>query len=545
MAIDIGNRQRQTQRQIGPLPAIFDAYVMVDWSAAAVPSTGADSIWIASAERRDGQLTPPRLANPRTRRAAAALLADLLSDLVARDCVTLAGFDFAFGFPAGFARRLRGEQADWRKVWKDVAARVHDADNNANNRFEVAAALNERVSGGPFPFWGCPATVAGPLLSARKPAGYGDGLAEYRMCDLAGGGAHPVWKLAYSGCVGSQTLLGIAHLQALRRHPWLAEVARIWPFETGLARLGRPGPGEWRLLFAEIYPSIFESRNASHAIKDARQVRTVVERVRLLDEAGRLAPLFAGPSTLTPEQRLAIETEEGWILGIETTDRGRRGQAASTTPSTAGGYDYVRDPDEIYRQSFAMVRAEADLSPLPPDLEPLAVRLIHAAGDPGIVRDLAWTEDAVAAGRRALAGGAPILVDVEMVAAGIMRARLPADNAVVCTLAEPDVAEAAQAIGNTRSAAAVDRWLDRLAGAVVAIGNAPTALFRLLELLDGGAQCPAVILGFPVGFVGAVEAKEALIAHPLRVPFVTLRGRRGGSAIAAAAVNALAVVEMV
>jgi precorrin-8X/cobalt-precorrin-8 methylmutase len=519
------------------MPALFDAYVMVDWSAAAVPATGADSVWIASAERCDGALTPLRLANPRTRREAAALLADLLSDLVARDYVTLVGFDFAFGYPAGFAQRLHRPGADWRSVWREIAARVRDADNNANNRFEVAAALNQRISGRPFPFWGCPATAAGPLLAARKPAGYGD-LAEFRMCDLAGGGAHPVWKLAYSGCVGSQTLLGIAHLQALRQHPWLADITRVWPFETGLRAVQRPAAGEWRLLFAEIYPSIFDSRSAGHAIKDARQVQTVVERLRLLDDAGRLAPLFAGPPTLTSEQRLAIETEEGWILGIETTDRQRRARAASITP--AAGYDYVRDPEEIYRRSFAAIRAEADLSALPANLEPLAVRLIHAAGDSGIVRDLAWTEDAFAAGRRALAGGAPILVDTEMVAAGIMRARLPAENPVVCTLAEPDLAEAAQAIGNTRSAAAVDRWLDRLAGAVVAIGNAPTALFRLLELLDGGAPRPAVILGFPVGFVGATEAKEALIAHPLRVPFVTLRGRRGGSAMAAAAVNALA-----
>ena len=196
---------------------------MVDWSAAAVPATGADSIWIASAERRDGALPPPRLDNPPTRRAASALLADLLSDLVARDRVTLVGFDFAFGYPAGFARRLRGEGADWRAVWKEIAARMRDSDNNANNRFEVAAALNERISGGSFSVLGMPGQAAGPLLSTRKPAGFGETAAELRLCDRAAGGAHPVWKLAYPGCVGSQTLLGIAHLQALRQHPWLAD----------------------------------------------------------------------------------------------------------------------------------------------------------------------------------------------------------------------------------------------------------------------------------------------------------------------------------
>jgi precorrin-8X/cobalt-precorrin-8 methylmutase len=207
---------------------------------------------------------------------------------------------------------------------------------------------------------------------------------------------------------------------------------------------------------------------------------------------------------------------------------------------SGGGYDYIRDPDEIYRRSFAIIRAEADLRALPADLEPIAVRLIHAAGDPGIVGDLAWSDGAGAAGRQALASGAPILVDTEMVAAGIIRNRLPAGNAVICTLAEPGVAAAARAAGTTRSAAAVDCWRDRFAGAVVAIGNAPTALFRLLELLGQGAPRPALILGFPVGFVGATESKEALIAHRAGVPFVTLRGRRGGSAFAAAAVNALA-----
>ncbi|MFO1113920.1 MAG: precorrin-8X methylmutase [Rhodospirillales bacterium] len=206
----------------------------------------------------------------------------------------------------------------------------------------------------------------------------------------------------------------------------------------------------------------------------------------------------------------------------------------------AGAYDYVRDPDEIYRRSFAAIRAEADLSEVPAELEPLAVRMIHAAGDTGIAGDLAFSPDAATAGRQALAAGAPILVDAEMVASGIIRARLPKDNAVLCTLREPGIAEAARHAGTTRSAAAVERWRDRLEGAVVAIGNAPTALFRLLELLDEGAPKPALILGFPVGFVGAAESKEALIAHAGGVPFVTLRGRRGGSAFAAAAVNALA-----
>lgn len=201
--------------------------------------------------------------------------------------------------------------------------------------------------------------------------------------------------------------------------------------------------------------------------------------------------------------------------------------------------DYIRDPAEIYRRSFATVRKEADLSALPAALEGIAVRLIHACGMPDIIDDLAWHGGPAGAGRRALAGGAPILVDARMVADGVIADRLPAGNRVLCPLAEPDVTERAKRLGTTRSAAAVDLWLPELEGAVVAIGNAPTALFRLLELLAEGGPRPAAILAFPVGFIGAAESKQALIDLSLDVPYLTLRGRRGGSAMAAAAVNAL------
>lgn len=203
-------------------------------------------------------------------------------------------------------------------------------------------------------------------------------------------------------------------------------------------------------------------------------------------------------------------------------------------------FDYLRDPAAIYQASFAAIRTEADLGRFPGDLEPVAVRLVHACGLPSILDDLTATPDAATVGRAALRAGAPILCDAEMVAHGITRSRLPVDNAVVCALNAPGVAEAARLLATTRSAAAVDRWTDHLNGAVVAIGNAPTALFRLLELLADGAPKPAVILGFPVGFVGAAESKQALIAHAAGIPHITLRGRFGGSALAAAAVNALA-----
>ncbi|CAO3404794.1 precorrin-8X methylmutase [Azospirillum sp. 11R-A] len=203
-------------------------------------------------------------------------------------------------------------------------------------------------------------------------------------------------------------------------------------------------------------------------------------------------------------------------------------------------YDYIRDGAAIYRQSFATIRAEADLTAIPDDLKPVAVRVIHACGMVDAAQDLLFSSDVGSAARTALRAGAPILCDSEMVAHGVTRARLPAGNAVVCTLRDAAVPDLAKSIGNTRSAAALDLWGDRLGGSVVAIGNAPTALFYLLEMLAAGAPKPAAILGFPVGFVGAMESKEALAENPFGVPYLAIRGRRGGSAMAAAAVNALA-----
>jgi precorrin-8X/cobalt-precorrin-8 methylmutase len=202
--------------------------------------------------------------------------------------------------------------------------------------------------------------------------------------------------------------------------------------------------------------------------------------------------------------------------------------------------EYVKDGAAIYRQSFATIRAEADLDRFPPEVERAVVRMIHACGMVDLAGSVAFDPEVGRAARAALRQGAPILADSMMVAHGVTRARLPAGNDVVCTLRDADVPALAEANGTTRSAAAVDKWVPRLAGAVVAIGNAPTALFRLLELLAAGAPAPAAILGLPVGFVGAAESKEALATSGLGVPYLTVHGRRGGSAMTAAAVNALA-----
>ncbi|MCW0212649.1 MAG: precorrin-8X methylmutase [Pseudonocardia sp.] len=201
--------------------------------------------------------------------------------------------------------------------------------------------------------------------------------------------------------------------------------------------------------------------------------------------------------------------------------------------------DYIRDGAEIYRRSFATIRAEADLTGLPPDVAYLAVRMIHACGQVDLPADIGYSAGVAEKAREALRAGAPILCDAMMVASGVTRARLPRDNEVLCTLRDPRVPDLAKDLGNTRSAAALELWRDKLGGAVVAIGNAPTALFHLLDMIDAGAPRPAAVIGIPVGFIGAAESKQAL-AERTDLEFLVVHGRRGGSAITAAALNALA-----
>jgi precorrin-8X/cobalt-precorrin-8 methylmutase len=201
---------------------------------------------------------------------------------------------------------------------------------------------------------------------------------------------------------------------------------------------------------------------------------------------------------------------------------------------------YVRDGAEIYRRSFAMIRAEANLERFDPVLERVVVRMIHACGMVNLAADVDASPAFATRGEQALIGGAPILCDTQMVASGITRSRLPADNEVICTLSEPSVAAVAARLKTTRTAAAVELWRERLAGAVVVIGNAPTALFHLLDLIADGGPVPAAVIGVPVGFIGAAESKAALVEQSLGLDYVVVRGRRGGSAIAAATVNAIA-----
>jgi precorrin-8X/cobalt-precorrin-8 methylmutase len=545
------------------MPALFDTYVIVDWSAASRPKQGRDSIWIC----RLGA-TGETVCNPPTRHAAKGLLADMLAEASERGERVIAGFDFPFGYPAGFAARLGLAGTPWRALWDEITRLVDDQTDNRNNRFYVGATLNRRVTNGKarFPFWGCPVGFTHDFLGPRHHRGHtsDEPLKERRLIDEWMVGAQPCWKLAYTGSVGSQVLTGIPVVRALRHDRRWADRAQIWPFETGL----RP-PAKAQIVFAEVWPSWWRDaiRSDHGPPNDKAQVRTVAEIFAARDRAGELAAWFEGGPNLSDEQRRVIEAEEAWTLGVAAPRRAAKSPSppravgrAPTLPFPASGgglgrglraaspkggegnkagYTYLRDPAAIYRRSFALIRAEAGLARFPPVLRPLAVRLAHAAGDVAILDDLSWSRGAINAGRRALAKGAAILVDSEMVGAGIVRERLPAQNPVICTLRDPAVPDLATRHQTTRSAAAVELWRPHLAGAVIAIGNAPTALFRLLEILVAGAGKPALILAFPVGFVGAAEAKEALIGCGLGLAYVTLKGRRGGSALAAAAVNAL------
>jgi precorrin-8X/cobalt-precorrin-8 methylmutase len=534
---------------------MFDTFVMVDWSAAAVPRTGRDSIWVCW-HAPDGE----RLANPPTRYAARALLQDWLAAALSHGERVLLGFDFPFGYPVGFAARLGLSGAPWRAVWDEIASLLRDDESNLNNRFDVADALNRRVSGGRFPFWGCPPVPARTHLGSKHHRGHEhNGLAERRLVDLHIPSAQPCWKLLGAGSVGGQALTGIPVVRALRDDSRWSDRLRVWPFETGLQT-----PESGAVVIAEVYPSLWAVSPADGEPKDAAQVRSVARFFATRDRAGELAALFAGDPGLSQEERRRVETEEAWTLGVTAANQKpivvpaaaphpdplpasgeREGAPDPRIKSRAEGeghsdatYNYLRDPAEISRRSFATIRREADLARLPRRLRTLALRLAHAAGDTTVLGDLAWSRGAIAAGRRALSTGAPILVDSAMVAAGIT-----GESKTICTLYDPQVPELAVALRTTRSAAAVELWRPNLAGALVAIGNAPTALFRLLEMLAEGSPKPALVLGFPAGFVGAAEAKAALAAFGHRLEFVTLHGRRGGSALAAAAVNALANME--
>jgi precorrin-8X/cobalt-precorrin-8 methylmutase len=490
--------------------AQFDIHVVVDWSASGVPKRGRDSIWIGVAEA--GTVTA---TNPATRTEAVAALDTLLARATAAGQRVLAGFDFPFGYPRGLSQAIR-PGGDWRDVWARIASEVPDQAGNRTNRFHAAARLNTLFPG-EGPFWGNGLKEDIPGLPRKKPVDWRSPLPDNRRpCDAAAKGAQEVWKLSGIGSVGSQALTGIAALERLRaRH-----ALRIWPFM---------GWEDGHVL-AEVYPSLVRVTPGPGEVTDEAQVRTLVRALVAADTSGLLSDMLG--AALTEEER----TDAATMLGLSHLAELR--DLAGRDPVLPGS-SYLRDPAAIYAKSFATVRDEARLTRFPPGVARIAERVIHACGMVDVADRLAFTLRAWEAGRAALEAGAPVICDCEMVAAGVIRGRLPRGNDVMVTLNDPAVPGLAARLATTRSAAAVDLWRDRLDGAVVAIGNAPTALFHLLERLDDGWPKPALILGFPVGFVGAAESKAELARNPRGCDFIALRGRRGGSAMAAAAVNAL------
>ena len=293
---------------------LFSAYVIVDWSAAAKPTTGADSVWIGVLKRDVRFRLTFESHNPATRQEAETKLAAILDDFKKRGERALVGFDFPLGFPRGFANALSlpGEQP-WRAVWDQLAKMVKDKADNTNNRFGVGSEINRRLTGGPFPFWGCPPKDTLTTLQPKRTREHGpEDLPEFRYADEAAKGAHSIWKLYYNGSVGGQAIVGIPAARRLKDAR--GDAARVWPFETGFKALTEADLEGVLVVIAEVYPSLLKAVPAAGEVKDLAQVRAQAEHFAKLDEAGKLAALFAGPKA-ADEVVEAAQSEEGWILG--------------------------------------------------------------------------------------------------------------------------------------------------------------------------------------------------------------------------------------
>ncbi|PLR28439.1 cobalamin biosynthesis protein CbiG [Caulobacter zeae] len=294
---------------------LFSAYVIVDWSAAAKPTTGADSVWIGVLKRDVRFRLTFESYNPATRNEAEAKLAVILDDLKKRGERALVGFDFPLGFPRGFSQALNlpGE-TPWRAVWDQLNKMVKDKADNTNNRFGVGSEINRRLTGGPFPFWGCPPKDALTTLQPKRTREHGpDDLPEFRHADVAAKGAHSIWKLYYNGSVGGQAIMGIPAVRRLKDAR--GEAVRVWPFETGFKTLTEADLDGVEAVLAEVYPSLIKAVPGPGEIKDLAQVRGLAEHFAKLDEAGKLAAQFGPSKDASAELVNDVQTQEGWILG--------------------------------------------------------------------------------------------------------------------------------------------------------------------------------------------------------------------------------------
>jgi hypothetical protein len=300
------------------VPRLFSAFIIVDWSAASKPTTGADSVWIGVLKRDVRFRMAFESYNPATRAEAEKRLAAILDDLRKRGERALVGFDFPLGFPRGFAEALKlaGEHP-WRAVWDQIDKMAKDKADNTNNRFGVGAEINRRLTGGPFPFWGCPPKDALTTLQPKRSRAHGpDDLPEFRHADLAAKGAASIWKLYYNGSVGGQAILGIPAVRRLKLAR--GDAVKAWPFETGFKPLSEADLAGVEVVVAEVYPSLLKLQPSAGEVKDLAQVRGTAEHFARLDEAGRLGAVFGPPKGAGADVVLDAEREEGWILGAGT-----------------------------------------------------------------------------------------------------------------------------------------------------------------------------------------------------------------------------------
>jgi hypothetical protein len=298
------------------LPRLFNAYIIVDWSAASKPTTGADSIWIGVMKRDVRFRMAFEAHNPATRAEAEKLIASILDDRAKRSERTLIGFDFPLGFPRGLAAALKlpAETPPWLALWNQLDRMVKDKADNTNNRFGVGSEINRRITGGPFPFWGVPPKDALTTLQPRKQRAHGSGdLPEFRHAELAAKGASPVWKLYYQGSVGGQAILGIPVVRRLKLAR--GDAFRVWPFETGWKALTEADLAGVEVVAAEVYPSLLKATPQAGEPKDLAQVRAVCEDFARKDEAGQLGALFGHGRDVAADVVVDAEREEGWVLG--------------------------------------------------------------------------------------------------------------------------------------------------------------------------------------------------------------------------------------
>jgi hypothetical protein len=295
---------------------LFNAYVIVDWSAASKPNTGADSVWIGVLKRDVRFRLAFEAHNPATRAEAEKQLGAILDDLKKRSERALLGFDFPLGFPRGFANALKlSAEAPWRAVWDQLDRMVKDKPDNTNNRFGVASEINRRLTGGPFPFWGCPPKDALTTLQPKRARDHGpDDLPELRHAEVAAKGAASIWKLYYNGSVGGQAILGVPAVRRLKLAR--GEAMKIWPFETGFKALAEGDLAGVDVVVAEVYPSLLKTVPGPGEVKDLAQVRAMAEHFAKLDEAGKLGAAFGPSKDLAEDVVQVAQAEEGWVLGV-------------------------------------------------------------------------------------------------------------------------------------------------------------------------------------------------------------------------------------